>query len=264
MKKLDEIKGWLIDLDGTLNVGDVPVPGAADFIRWLRTNKKHYRFISNTSTRSRRQIADHLTSLGIDARLEEIFTASSAVAELLGSFSGVKCYFQVSNSIMEEFKGIEISETNPDYVVIGDVGGGMNYDLLNKAFRLVMGGAELIALQKNRFFRDANGLHIDAGAFVAALEYASGKQAKIIGKPSRQFFNLAVHDIRVEAGERWLSADFAVVGDDVESDIKGAADAGLVGILVKTGKYNDSYSEHYGIVPDRTFDSIKELTEELR
>ena len=264
MKKLDEIKGWLVDLDGTLNVGDILVPGAADFVRWLRTNNKHYRFISNTSTRSRRQISEHLTSLGIDVRPEEIFTAASAVAELLGTFSGVKCYLQVSESVLEEFRGIEISETNPDYVVMGDVGAGMNYDLLNKAFRLVMGGAELIALQKNRFFRDADGLHVDAGAFVAALEYASGKQAKIIGKPSRQFFNLAVHDIRVEAGERWLSADFAVVGDDIESDIKGAAEAGLIGILVKTGKYNDSYSEHYGIVADWTFDSIRNLAEGLK
>ncbi len=263
MRRLDEIKGWLVDLDGTLFIGDVLVPGAAEFIRKLRASHIYFRFISNTTTLSRRQIAGHLSGLGIEVKPNEIFTASSAVAELLKSFNGMKCYFIVSQNIMEEFEGIEISETNPDYVVIGDVGESMDYNLMNKAFRLVMGGSDLIALQKNRFIRDASGLRIDAGAFVAALEFSSGKQAKIIGKPSRQFFNLAVHDIRVEAGERWLSADFAIVGDDVEADIKGALDAGLVGILVKTGKYNNSYSEHYGIVPDWTFDSIKELGERL-
>lgn len=263
MKKLDEIKGWLVDLDGTLYSGDAAITGAPDFVRWLRDNRKHYRFVSNTSTLSRREIAERAARLGIDIRREEIFTAASAVAELLRSFSGVRCYFQVAENVMEEFEGIEFSGTNPDYVVIGDIGRGINYDLINKAFRLVMGGAELIALRKNRFFRDANGLQIDAGAFVAALEYASGKQAKIIGKPSRQFFNLAVHDIRVEAGQRWLSADFAIVGDDVEADIKGGLDAGLVSILVKTGRNNDSYSEHYGIVPDWTFDSVNELLKSL-
>ncbi len=264
LKRIDEIKGWLVDLDGTLYTGDMLIPGAAEFIRRLRLNRRHFRFVSNTTLLSRNRIAKHLTALGIDAEPGEIFTASSAVAQLLSSFSGVRCYFVVADSIMEEFEGIEVSDTNPDYVVIGDVGDGMSYELLNKAFRLVMGGSELIALQKNRFFRDSNGIQIDVGAFVAALEYASGKQAKIIGKPSRQFFNLAVHDIRVEAGERWLSADFAIVGDDIESDIKGAMDAGLVGVLVKTGKYNDSYSEHYGIVPDWTFDSIKDLVESLK
>lgn len=264
MKRLDEIKGWLVDLDGTLYSGDVPIPGAAELVHWLRADKKHYRFVSNTSTLSRREIAEHSAKLGIEIMPQEIFTASSAVAELLRSFSGVRCYFQVTENVMEEFEGIEISETNPDYVVIGDVGKNINYDLVNKAFRLVMGGAELIALRKNKFFRDANGLEIDAGAFVAALEFASGKQAKIIGKPSRQFFNLAVHDIRVEAGERWLSADFAIVGDDVEADIKGGLDAGLVSVLVKTGRNNDSYSEHYGIVPDWTFDSVRELLGELK
>ncbi len=264
MKELDQIKGWLIDLDGTVHIGDALLPGAAELVAWLRSNRKPYRFISGTSTRSRTRIARHMTELGISMEPDEIFTASSAVAELLRSFTGMKCYLQVADDVMTEFDGLDISDTNPDYVVIGDIGKRINYDLINKAFQLVMGGAELIALEKGRFFRDANGLQLGAGAFVAALEYASGKQAKIIGKPSRQFFNLAVHDMRVEAGQRWLSADFAMVGDDIESDIRGAAGAGLMGILVKTGRHNDSYSEHYGIVPDWTFDSVKDLAERLK
>lgn len=263
MKKLEEIKGWLVDLDGTLYAADAPLPGASEFISWLRNKQGHYRFVSNTTTQSRRQVAEHAGRLGLDVKPSEIFTAASAVAELLRSFDGVKCYFQVADDVLEDFDGIENSERNPDYVVVGNLGRDMNYDLLNRTFQLVMGGAELIALQKGKFFRDAGGLQMDAGAFVAALEYSTGQQAKIIGKPSRQFFNLAVHDIRVEAGQRWLSADFALVGDDVESDIRGAAEAGLVGVLVKTGRHNDSYSEHHGITPEWTFESVKELMDEL-
>lgn len=261
--QLTDIKGWLIDLDGTLYLGDSVIPGAGEFVEKLKIQNRRFRFVSNTTVYSRRQIAVKLDRLGINASQSEIFTAPSAAAELLRTFGGVRCFLVVADGLREEFEGIEISERNPDYVVLGDVGKQMDYELMNKVFRLVMGGAELIALQKNRFVNGAGGLQIDIGAFVAGLEYSSNKQAKIIGKPSRQFFNLAVHDIRIEAGERWLSADFAMVGDNIESDIKGAMDAGLVGILVKTGKYNDSYSEHFGIVPDFSFDSINDLNEQL-
>lgn len=263
MKTLEELKGWLIDLDGTLYVENVLLPGAHEFIQRLRDEKRSFRFVSNTTIDSRRRIAKKLQSLGIAAGEKEIFTASSATAHILRSFEGIKCFFAVPGDLMEEFEGIEISEKNPDYVVIGDVSADMNYELMNKIFKFVMGGSELIALQKNKFFRGVDGLQIDIGAFVAAVEYASGKEARIIGKPSRQFFNLAVHDIRVDTGQRWLSAEFAMVGDDIESDIKGAMDAGLAGILVKTGRYNDSYSAHFGIVPDRSFESIKDLNESL-
>ena len=264
MKTLDDIKGWLIDLEGTLYVGDTLFQGAKELVGKLRGNGKSFRFISNSTVLSRKQISRKLQNLGIPTEEKEIFTASSAAAHILKSFDGIKCFFAVADSLMDDFKGIEISEKNPDYVVIGDVGTAVNYDLINKIFKFVMAGSELIALQKNKFSRGIDGLQIDAGAFVTAIEYAADKEAKIIGKPSRQFFNLAVHDIRVETGQRWLSAEFAMVGDDIESDIKGAMDAGLAGILVKTGKSNDSYSAHFGIVPDMTFDSVEDLNNSLR
>lgn len=263
MNALENVKGWLIDLDGTLFVGDSLLPGAGEFINKLRSQNRNFRIVSNSTVLSRKQISDRLHKLGIEVSEKEIFTAASATAELLRTFGGVKCFLVVVKDLVDEFSGIEVSEKNPDYVVIGDIGSAMNYDIMNKVFKLVMGGAELISLQKNRFHRDADGLQIDAGSFVAGLEYSTGKQARIIGKPSRQFFNLAVHDIRVETGERWLSAEFAMVGDDIEADIKGAMDAGLVGVLVKTGKHNNSYSEHFGIVPDWSFESVKQLNENL-
>ncbi len=263
MNTLEGVKGWLVDLDGTLYVGDSLLPGAREFIDKLRKQNRSFRIVSNSTVLSRKQIAERLHRLNIDVAEKEIFTAASATAELLRTFGGVKCYLVVAKDLIEEFSGLEISERNPDYVVLGDIGSAMNYDVMNLVFKLVMGGSELIALQKNRFYRDANGLQIDAGSFVAGIEYSTGKQARIIGKPSRQFFNLAVHGIRVETGERWLSAEFAMVGDDIEADIKGAMDAGLVGILVRTGKHNDSYSEHFGIVPDWSFESVQQISESL-
>jgi HAD superfamily hydrolase (TIGR01458 family) len=263
LNTLENVKGWLIDLDGTLFVGDSLLPGASEFINKLRLQDRSFRIVSNSTVLSRKQIAEKLCKLGIEVSKKEIFTAASATADLLRTFGGVKCHLVTAKDLIEEFNGIEISEKNPDYVVLGDIGNAMNYEVMNKVFKLVMSGSELISLQKNRFYRDADGLQIDAGSFVAGLEYSTGKQARIIGKPSRQFFNLAVHNIRVETGQRWLSAEFAMVGDDIEADIKGAMDAGLVGVLVKTGKHNDSYSEHFGIVPDWSFESVKQLGENL-
>jgi HAD superfamily hydrolase (TIGR01458 family) len=263
LSSLENVKGWLIDLDGTLFIGNALIPGASELLRRLRSENWHFRLVSNSTVYSRQQIAERLRGLGFEVADREVFTPASATAELLRTFGGVKCFLIVADNLLEEFGGIEISEKNPDYVVFGDIGAAMDYAMMNRIFRLVMGGSELISLQKNRFFRNADGLQIDAGAFVAGLEYSTGKQARIIGKPARQFFNLAIHDIRVQTGQRWLSAEFAMVGDDIEADIKGAMDAGLTGVLVKTGKHNDSYSEHFGIVPDWTFDSVKQLAESL-
>ena len=123
-------------------------------------------------------------------------------------------------------------EDSPDYVLVGDLGDGFTYARLNAAFRLLADGAQLLALQKNRYWRKEDGLSLDAGPFVAALEYASGKSATVVGKPERDFFRLALEDMGLEPHE------VAMVGDDAEADVAGAQAAGLIGIQVRTGKYH--------------------------
>ncbi len=115
-------------------------------------------------------------------------------------------------------------------MLIGDLGEGFTYARLDDAFRCLMDGAELLALQKNRYWLEDGALHLDAGPFVAALEYASGKQAAVVGKPERSFFDLALREIGLEAEQA------AMIGDDAGSDVAGAKRAGLGGFLVKTGK----------------------------
>jgi HAD superfamily hydrolase (TIGR01458 family) len=118
-----------------------------------------------------------------------------------------------------------------DAVIVGDAGEGFTYTALNAAFRLLMRGAPLLALAANRYFREADGLSLDAGPFVAALEHASSTHALLFGKPAPAFFHAAVAGLG-------CSPDAAVmVGDDVEADVNGAIAAGLAGILVHTGKY---------------------------
>jgi HAD superfamily hydrolase (TIGR01458 family) len=116
-----------------------------------------------------------------------------------------------------------------------------------------MDGAELIALQRNRYWLRPEGLALDVGPFVAALEYAARVDAFVVGKPSADFFATILAGIPAEPGEA------AMVGDDVESDVGGALDAGLAGVLVRTGKYRDDALRASGIDPTAVVDSIADV-----
>jgi HAD superfamily hydrolase (TIGR01458 family) len=143
-------------------------------------------------------------------------------------------------------------------VIVGDLGERFGYRILNRAFRELLSGAELVALQKNRYWRTPDGLSLDVGPFVAALEYASGREAVVVGKPATTFFDAVL------AGLDTAAARAAMVGDDVESDIGGAQRAGLAGILVRTGKYRAEAVAASGVRPTVTVDSIADVPALLR
>jgi HAD superfamily hydrolase (TIGR01458 family) len=163
------------------------------------------------------------------------------------------CFPLVDESLLEDLEGVFLTADHPDYVLVGDLGEGFTYDRLNAAFRLLVDGAQLLALQKNRYWRREDGLALDAGPFVAALEYASGKKAVVVGKPERDFFELALREMGLAPHEA------AMVGDDAESDVAGAQAAGLQGFQVKTGKYHPGDEGR----PDLLLGSIAGLPEAL-
>jgi HAD superfamily hydrolase (TIGR01458 family) len=239
--------GLLIDLDGTLYVGGEPVVGAREAVAALKDFGLAVRYVTNTTRKPRRSVCDHLLSFGFEAEESEIFTPARAAAATIGPGS---CFPLVDDSLLEDLAEITITDDHPDYVLVGDLGEGFTYDRLNAAFRHLMEGAELLALQENRFWRTDVGLSLDAGPFVAALEYASGKKASVVGKPERGFFRLALEDLGLAAHE------VAMVGDDAEADVVGAKRAGLLGIQVRTGKWQADTDE-----ADLVLDSIADLPE---
>jgi HAD superfamily hydrolase (TIGR01458 family) len=247
---LMRLKGLLVDLDGTLYVGDEPVEGAREAIARLKSSGFAIRYVTNTTRKPRREVCEHLRSLGFEVEEAEIFTPARAAAGLIGDRS---CFPLVDESLLEDLEGVTLSQDRPYYVLVGDLGEGFTYDRLNAAFRRLMDGAELLALQRNRYWRQEDGLALDAGPFVAALEYASGKSATVIGKPEKNFFRLALQELGLGPHE------VAMVGDDAEADVAGARAAGLKGIQVKTGKYRP---ETEG-APDLTLESFAGLPETL-
>jgi len=249
---LSEIKGILIDVDGVLYNDGIPVPGAPETVDFLRAQGIPFRLITNTTMRSRNTLWKRLSSIGFHLREEEIFTAVRAAVEYLKS-AGAKSYFPlITDDAKAEFTGFEENAENPDFVVVGDMGEAWTFHLLNQGFRALMAGAELLALQKNRFWMSKKGLQLDAGPFVVALEYASEKQAILVGKPNKAFFEMALRDMGLGA------ADVIMIGDDVESDIAGAQKLNMRTILVRTGKFMPRDLQK-GVKPDFVLDSIADL-----
>jgi HAD superfamily hydrolase (TIGR01458 family) len=245
------VKGLLLDLDGTLYVGGEPVPGAREAVGRLEAAGLALRYVTNTTRMPRRAVVERLRMAGFGVAERELFTPARAAARMIRDGS---CLPLVDESLLEDLEGITLTEASPGFVLVGDLGEGFTYRRLDSAFRCLMEGAKLVALQKNRYWHTGDGCSLDAGPFVAALEYASGERAVVVGKPEEAFFRLALEDLGLEAGE------VAMVGDDAEADVSGATRAGLLGIQVKTGKWRPDVEDREA---DLVLDSVAELPEAL-
>jgi ribonucleotide monophosphatase NagD (HAD superfamily) len=226
---IDRLSGVLLDVDGTLLTETGPIPGAAAVVERLRHRGFPSPFV-------------------MDDALEDLRDF-----ELVGGTA----------------RPPDRPTALPDAVLVGDVGERWTHALLNEAFRYVMGGAQLVALQMGHYWHGPSGLEVDAGAYVAALEYATGAKATVCGKPNREFFEAAVGALgtaeRRNGGtaehrdHQALQSPIAMVGDDLWADIDGSQRAGLEGWLVRTGKFHEDTLATSGIRPDRVLDSVAEL-----
>lgn len=251
------IRGFVLDMDGVLHVGNQAIPGAATTLRLLRERGVPFRFITNTSTRSPEDLQRTMGAIGLDVRADEIFSAVSATCSYLAQAGCPRCHLLVADSVKECFAEFPQDDNEPDFVVVGDIGERWHYAMLNDVFRMLMRGARLVCMHRNRYWQTEQGLKMDIGAFVAGLEYVTGKEAIVIGKPSWNFFRLSVQSLGLTAGE------VAIVGDDIETDIGGGQAAGLRGILVRTGKYREEFVKQSAVEPDHVIASIAELPELL-
>ncbi len=248
-------QAFLIDLDGVLYVGDSPVPGAAETIAALKKKGYNIRFLSNTTRKSRKTIVDRLGSMGFDIGTGEVFTpAVAAIAYIKKTgISGV--HLLTTGDVDKEFaeSGIFSRSDGVEAVVVGDAGDNFSYERMNSAFRFLLEGAALIALEKDRYWMAEDGLMLSAGPFVSALEYATGNVAVVMGKPSRTFFELALDSMGAGAAEA------AMIGDDVITDIGGAIRCGMRGILVRTGKFRPETLQSAEMKPTAVIPSIAHL-----
>ena len=250
---ITNIQGFLIDLDGVLYIEDRTIPGAVETVNWLREKGFQFRFLTNTTMHSRDTLVAKLARFGIQAESGEMFSTTVVAAKWLAAKGVSRVQLLLPADPQKDFAGFEITDNQPEVVVVGDLGAQFTFDILNSAFLSVKVGAQLIALQKGRYWQKKSGLAMDAGAFVAALEYATETEAELIGKPNRAYFDMALADIGIDPSQ------VAMIGDSIDADIIGAQAVGMPTILVRTGQYVFDAQKPSLVQPDWTIDSIADL-----
>jgi HAD superfamily hydrolase (TIGR01458 family) len=243
----------LFDIDGTLMARGVVIPGASESVRAVRDTGLPLRFLSNIDSRTPATLRTELTQAGVEAREDEIFTPVVAAIRFLGQQPQKLCHLLMAPELAALFSAHDSAGDPAGYVLVGDCRHISGYGDLNQAFRMLMAGAELLALQKGRYFIGGDGLLLDTGAFVALLEYATRQQARVFGKPTREFFQLALDSCGA------TPENVLVVGDDIDADIAGAREIGAMAALVRTGKFEEARMATAAAPPDAVINSIAEL-----
>ena len=248
---MEDVEAVLLDIDGVLVTSWEPLPGAVETLAWLRQNDVPFRLITNTTTHTRAALAKTLADSGISVSAHEIVTAVVATGSYLRTaHPGARVFVLSDGDARADLEGVNVVEDDADVVVLGGAYEGFDYSTMNRVFRMLMDGAPLVAMHRNMYWRTSEGLQLDGGAYVAALEQATGTHAVVCGKPAREYFVSALDGLGVSA-ERT-----AMVGDDLESDVIGAQDAGLIGVLVRSGKFRQDVLDRSDRKPDITIDSI--------
>ena len=250
----------LLDVDGVFHVSGEAIAGGAEAVTRLRENGHRLRFVTNSTTQTRGALAEELRGMGIELEDEELQTTPRAAAATL---AGRRVLALTMHAIVCEFEGVELVGEDAEAVLVGgayetpETNLVFSYMNLARAFHELEGGAELFCLHKNRWWQTKNGPALDAGAFVAGLEYATQLDATVLGKPSTAYFEAALSALDADAGMTWM------VGDDIEADIAGAQAHGMRTILVRTGKFRPDAVEATPVRPDGIISSIAQLPDWL-
>jgi len=253
-------EGVLLDIDGVLTVSWEPLAGAVETVRWLTTEGVPFRLVTNTSSKSRREIATLLARTGMEVDEGQILTAvTSAARYLTDAYAGIGCLVLNEGDLHEDLEGVDIVDADAAGVVLlGGAGSSLGYDDFNAVFRLASDGVPIVALHRNVRYQTSDGPALDMGAFIVGLEAAAAAEVTVVGKPAPAFFHAAVRELGVEDGR------VIMVGDDIHADVLGAQDAGISGVLVRTGKFRPSDLEGNATEPDHVLDGIGQLPDLLR
>ncbi len=250
----------LLDVDGVLHVSGESIAGAAEAVTRLREDGHRLRFVTNTTTRSRAALCADLNGFGIEVQEQEVQTTADAAVQAL---KGKRVLALVMQALVDDLSELEIVGDSAEAVLLGgadetdESGRVFSYMNLARAFAELQLGADLYCLHKNRWWQTSRGPLLDAGAFVAGLEYAADVEAHVLGKPSPEYFGAALKALDADPELAWM------VGDDLESDIGGAQRYGMRTVLVRTGKFRPDDLERARISPDAVISSIVNLPDWL-
>lgn len=254
LKHIDTI---LFDLNGTLYEKGIAVEGANDTIKKLRTKGYNLNFITNTDGRSIEDVYKSVVKKGLNIEFQELFTPVSAVKSFIKENRDKKFYPLVNDFVLKDLNYDNVIKYNADYVIIGDFCDKVSYNEINKVFRMIKHGAEIIALSKTLWYIDVDDYSINTGAFVKMFEIACDKEAILMGKPSEKYFNMALKRTNSKP------ENTIIIGDDINTDIFGANKLNVTSVLVKTGIFDEKILKESIIKPDFIIDNVNGLRELL-
>ena len=251
-------RALLVDIDGVLVVSWELLPGAQRALRALRAAGIPMRFLTNTTSRTKGEITDALCRAGLAVNADEVLTVTSAVASYLAhERPGARCLLLNSGDIGDDLAGVRVvgraaAPRDIDVVLLGGAGDEFTYEAMNRALACLLEGASLVAMHRNLVWRTSAGMQLDTGAYLAGLEAAAGVTATVIGKPAPAMFDAGLRSLGLEAGE------VAMVGDDLDSDVRAAQMLGITGVQVRTGKFRAAQLDD-GPAPDVLLDSFADV-----
>ncbi|XP_008288665.1 phospholysine phosphohistidine inorganic pyrophosphate phosphatase [Stegastes partitus] len=252
------LKGVILDLCGVLydsGEGDgVAIRGSIEAVRRLKESDLQLRFCTNETQATREKFVAKLQRLGFDICVSEVFPPAPAAVAVLKE-RGLRPHLLVHDGLLPEFDSVD--KTSPNCVIVGDAAENFSYQNLNEAFRVLIGLEKpvLFSLGQGRYYKETDGLKLDVGVYMKALEYACDLKAEVIGKPSPTFFQTVLNDMGLQPHEALM------IGDDLLNDVGGAQHCGMRGVQVRTGKYRPSDEKHPTVTADGTVDDLAQAVE---
>ena len=244
--------GVLFDIDGVLEFQGKAYPGAVELLEFLRNKQIAFRIISNSTLKSRQVCTEKLNQRGFGVTREEVITASWATARYLKTLKPRSCWVMLKGKGLDEFKGFNMDDESPEYIVLGDFREEFKFENMNKALKLLLQGTRLIVMIPEKVDHSLGAVELTVGAYGRMLEDAAGVKAIYIGKPSTYMFDIAIDSMGIERTE------VLMVGDRVSTDIIGARQAGIPSVLVKTGEFKPE-DLRGDIRPDFVVDGVADI-----
>lgn len=264
------VGGVLFDIDGVLVTSWQPIPGAAQTLQVLANNQIACSYLTNTTTRTRRQIAAALTTAGMDVRPDEVITAAVLTADFVRSrYPGARCFLVNNGQIADDMPGIDIVDSVafsgavvPDVILLGGAGPEYSHVTLSRVYDWMTQGVPVVAMHRSTSWNTTEGLRIDTGMYLIGMEETSGRKATAVGKPAPAGFLAAAARLGVDPDEMYM------VGDDLNNDVLAAQVVGMTGVLVRTGKFRQDTldrwaADEFAMQPNHVIDSIVDLPELL-
>ena len=257
---LHDIQALIIDIDGTLWRGNMPMPGLAPFFDFLQQRDIAFVIVTNNSVDTPAQYRQKLAGFGVDIQIDNILTSSLATADYLKQAQGGATIYVIGEQGLHQvmceagFTIVNDASQPVDTVVVGG-DTALTYNKLKYAILLIQHGACFVGTNPDLLVPTEEGLVPEAGTTLAAIQAATGVSPIVIGKPERMLFEMAVKKMGSQPGQT------AMLGDRLDTDILGGQQAGLKAILLTTGVDNEQTIPQKGIYPDAVFDSLQELTE---